>query len=247
MKTFIVAGASSGIGLAVCSKLTGRGDRVIMIARDQKRLEMAAAELGGQEKRPLCFSFDFTKTEEIAAFADEALGSVDADGLVYCVGNGNSQRLRSLTYDVLLPLMKSNFFSFVELLRVMIGRRKSTEKQFNAVAVSSLAATHANARYYTGYTSSKAALEGAIRVLASELALKNCAVSAVKPGYVDTPRIDSDRLMHPDLEQYLRHSGFQPGGIIPPEAVADLIVLMLDSKSMCYTGSIMPVAAGAIS
>ncbi len=247
MKTFVVAGASSGIGLTVCRKLTGRGDRVVMIARDKKRLENAASDLGGPENSHQCVAFDFTKTEEIAEFVKESLGSVDADGLVYCVGNGNSQRLRSLTYGVLLPLMKSNFFSFVELLRVLIGKRANTEKQFNAVAVSSLAATHANARYYTGYTSSKAALEGAIRVLASELALKNCAISAVKPGYVDTSRIESDRLMHPDLERYLRHSGFQPGGIIAPEAVADLIVLMLDSNSMCYTGSIMPVAAGAIS
>lgn len=247
-RCILVTGASSGIGLETCKILASSGYRVVMIARNEEKLKEVCASL------PACtdgsshayFSFDFEKTEKIEEFLRDITAEYKIDGLVYCVGNSNTKRLKDLTIEELLPNMRSNFFSFVELVRVLISLRKGKAEQFNIVAVSSLAATHANTKYYTSYVASKAALEASIRVLASELVIKNCSVCAVKPGYVETPRIEGDKLMHPDLEDHIKKTGFQPGGFIPPSTVAKTIAMLIACDDLSFAGSMIPINAAAI-
>ena len=47
-KTAVVTGGSSGIGLATADMLLGEGARVVICARDEARLESAAADLGSR-------------------------------------------------------------------------------------------------------------------------------------------------------------------------------------------------------
>ena len=47
-KVCVVTGASSGIGLATARKLSAEGARVLLVARDAGRLEVAAARVGGE-------------------------------------------------------------------------------------------------------------------------------------------------------------------------------------------------------
>lgn len=246
-KNFLVVGATSGIGLETSKLLAQNGNRVVLVSRNKEKLESVKNSLITSSESHLSYSFDATQTNLAEKFINEVESQIQIDGFVYCVGNGDSRRLKDLSYDVLLPIMNSNFFTFMEMVRVLIKNRKNKENQFNIVAVSSLASTHANPKYYSAYTASKSALEGAIRVLAPELALKNCAISSVKPGYVDTPRIAADMLIHPDLEKYLKQSGFQPCGIIKPETVAQFISFLLDRTDMSFSGANIPMNAGAIS
>ena len=47
-KLCVVTGASSGIGLATARKLAAEGARVLLVARDAEKLEVAAARVGGE-------------------------------------------------------------------------------------------------------------------------------------------------------------------------------------------------------
>jgi len=246
-KTILVVGATSGIGLETSKLLSQNGDRVVLVSRNKEHLESVKSALNSSKVTHLVYGFDATQTSCAEKLICDICSEISIDGLVYCVGNGDSRKIRDLSYEVLLPIMNSNFFTFMEMVRALIKMRKNKEKQLNIVAVSSLASTHANPKYYSAYTASKSALEGAIRVLAPELALKNCAITSVKPGYVNTPRISADMLIHPDLERYLKQSGFQPCGIIPPETVALFIKFLLDRTDMSFSGANIPINSGAIS
>src|SRR4051794_35500807 len=45
-KSFVVGGASRGIGRAIAAELVGAGGRVLMLSRTPEAVEAAAAELG---------------------------------------------------------------------------------------------------------------------------------------------------------------------------------------------------------
>lgn len=67
--TFIVTGASSGIGRELAQQLAARGHAVIAIARDGQRL----AETARASPRITAIPFDLRKIETIDAFADALL------------------------------------------------------------------------------------------------------------------------------------------------------------------------------
>jgi 3-oxoacyl-[acyl-carrier protein] reductase len=64
-KTVLVTGASKGIGLACAEVFAGEGARVIMVARDQARLEAAAADLSSRHQGPVdTFAADLSQASE---------------------------------------------------------------------------------------------------------------------------------------------------------------------------------------
>jgi uncharacterized oxidoreductase len=77
--TFIVTGASSGIGRELALKLAGRGDRVIAVARDEGRL----TELARISPLIAPAQFDLASTEAIDDFVTALLARHPAiDGLI---------------------------------------------------------------------------------------------------------------------------------------------------------------------
>jgi 3-oxoacyl-[acyl-carrier protein] reductase len=74
-KLCVVTGASSGIGLATARKLSAEGARVLLVARDAEKLEVAAARVGGEY-----IAADVTDAEAdelIIATCAEQMGGID--------------------------------------------------------------------------------------------------------------------------------------------------------------------------
>ena len=59
MKTFLVTGASSGIGAAVSKYLSECGYRVVMVARSEQKLKETAKEMVNE---PILIPFDLKST-----------------------------------------------------------------------------------------------------------------------------------------------------------------------------------------
>ncbi|HYN97689.1 MAG TPA: oxidoreductase [Pilimelia sp.] len=77
-RTFVVTGASSGLGLVTTRALVARGARVVMAVRDEEKARAAAVPLGtapgaGWEVRRL----DLADLDSVRAFADQMHGSHD--------------------------------------------------------------------------------------------------------------------------------------------------------------------------
>ncbi|SDT63869.1 SDR family NAD(P)-dependent oxidoreductase [Actinoplanes derwentensis] len=70
MATIVVTGGSSGVGLAAAKQFAARGDEVILVGRDQRRLSAAVAEvraITGTE--PANFRTDFESLTEVRELA----------------------------------------------------------------------------------------------------------------------------------------------------------------------------------
>jgi short-subunit dehydrogenase len=71
MTTALVTGASSGIGLAFCHELAGRGHHLVIVARDRARLENVSDELRARHGvRVEVLSADLAERDQVQRVAD---------------------------------------------------------------------------------------------------------------------------------------------------------------------------------
>lgn len=128
-----------------------------------------------------------------------------------------------------------NYEAFVELVKYFSERRYST-KGSSIVAISSLASVTCRATALN-YSSSKAAVNAAVKVMAKELGRRSIRVNSILPGYVITPMTAGDRLTN-DVKNT------QPFGFIEPEYIAYMVEFLLSDKAKFITGANIPISGG---
>lgn len=241
-KRILVTGASSGIGLSISKTLSEAGTEVIMVARNPEKLASAAETLGVKEFYPI----DLSDVQNLGAQIETIIKERGPlDGFVHSAGTGTVRPIKMCTYDFMRQMMDINFFSFIEIVRV-ITKKKNFNEGMGIVGISSVAAEEGN-QSKTGYCASKAAMNGAIRCLAKELAPKKIRVNAVMPGITRTAIFnqimdnggDSEDLKGILQRQYL--------GICEPENIAFIVAFLLSEESNFITGSAIAVDSGRLS
>ena len=241
-KRILVTGASSGIGAAVTRTLADAGAEVIMVAKNAEKLASAAESLGVKAFYPIDLSDVASLGAQVEAIIKER-GPLD--GFVHSAGIGTVRPIKMCTYDYMKQMMDINFFSFIEIIRV-ITKKKNFNEGMGIVGISSVAAEEGN-QSKTGYCASKAAMNGAIRCLAKELAPKKIRVNAVMPGITRTAIFDqimdnggdSDDLRGILQRQYL--------GVCEPDNIANTVAFLLSEESNFITGSAVAVDSGRLS
>ena len=107
-------------------------------------------------------------------------------------------------------------------------------------------------REAAAYGASKAALLQALRVAAVELGRDRIRVNAINADQVDTPifrqfvqgRAASRGVSEAEQLETYRGRNLLGVGLIPPEAVADLAVLLASDRLRYTTGAMFPVDGG---
>lgn len=183
MKTVVVTGASSGIGLACAVYLASRGFRVFGASR--------AAPAG-----PLPFThvvMDVTQEASVAhaigAIAAEA-GGVDA--VVQCAGVGYAGAVEDTSVEEARVQFETNFFGALRVLRAALPELRRTRGRM--IHVSSIAG-HVALPFQGLYSASKFALEGLTEALQHELHGSGVGVSLVAPGDFRTGFTDNRRIV----------------------------------------------------
>ncbi len=176
MKSILVTGASSGIGLCVAQGLRARGWRVFATAR--KAEDVARLNVEGLESFPL----DLDDSSSIRAAVDETLrrtgGTLDA--LFNNGGYGQVGAVEDLPRAALRAQFETNLFGWLELTNLIMPAMR--RQGHGRIVMNSSVLGYAAFPYRGAYNAVKFALEGLTDTLRHELHGTGIHVSLVEPG-----------------------------------------------------------------
>ena len=217
----LVTGASSGIGAAVVSALTGRGLTVYAAARREERLDALAKETGCT---PLVV--DLRDTDALY----DALGGLEVDILVNNAGLGRGfEALFEVLPEDIDTTLGTNVLAAVHVVRAvapgMVGRKRG-----HIVNIGSIAGL------YPIKSSIYGASKGAVHLLSQNLRVElqgsGVRVTEICPGRVETEFFQIAVGEEAAKEAY---AGFE---ILLPQDVAAAILYALDTPWRVNIGTI---------
>jgi 3-oxoacyl-[acyl-carrier protein] reductase len=238
-KRALVTGGSGALGSAICEALAADGlDVFIHANRSMDAAEALAQKItaDGGSARALQFDVtDFDATRSVLeALAEEKAFQV----IVNCAGIHDDAvfaGMNSAQWSSVIDVSLNGFFNVTQplmlpMLRTRYGR---------IINISSVAAIAGN-RGQVNYAAAKAALHGATKSLAQEVASRGVTVNVVAPGIIESPMIKG--LF--DAEAVARMVPMKRTGT--PQEVAALVAFLAGKDAGYITGQIISINGGMI-
>lgn len=234
-KTILITGASSGIGASTAKECTEMGATVIITGRNEERLQNTFNSLIGDDNKMI-----------IADVTDDnsLMGLVSAieyiDGAVLCAGIGNMLPISFSTRKKIESVFDTNFFSQVELLR-LLNKKKKLKSESSIVCIASIGGIETHSIGIGAYGASKAAFRSIMKTAAKEFAPK-IRVNCILPGQVETPMVKQGDLTDEQYEAYRKTVPLQR--FAQPLDIALGAVFLLSNASRHITGSDLKIDGG---
>ena len=181
-RTAVVTGASRGIGAAIASALAGQGVRVVMIARNEARLNEAARRLKGSIPVS-CDVSDPKSVEKAAARINAQLGTAP-DILVNNAGIFGVSIVEETKTEFFVETINTNLVGPFLVVRAFLAEMKK-RKSGHILTIGSIA----DRTIFTGnaaYSAAKFGLRAVHEVLRAELRGSGVRTSLISPASTDT-------------------------------------------------------------
>ncbi len=222
-KLALIAGGSSGIGLALASKLAAQGSNVWILGRDQARLDAACQKIEAARKNPAqqvgTISADVTNFEQVSAALERFVGSAGVpDLLVNSAGFAQPGYFAEADVDIFHKHMEINYFGTLHVIKALLPGMIKRGSGY-IVNISSLAGMF-GVYGYSAYGPTKFAIRGLSDTLRYELKEHGIGVSVVFPPDTQTPQLDYETPFKPPVLVELDKSN----KVLTADAVADAIV-----------------------
>nr|WTC14124.1 SDR family NAD(P)-dependent oxidoreductase [Streptomyces anthocyanicus] len=214
-KTWLITGASSGLGKALAEYVLEQGDQVVATASSTRATSELAARY---PQTALAVPLDVTdprqRAEGVRA-AEERFGGIDVlvnNAAIDFIGALEEQEETDYR-----RLFEVNFFGAVALTRAVLPgmRRRGSGTVVNVSSMDGLASLPANGYY----SSSKFALEGFTEALWQEIEPLGLHAMIIQPGSFRTGIENRTRASGPAIEDYAATAGAFRGmmGSLTPE------------------------------
>lgn len=238
-KRALITGGGTGLGFGMAKAFVESGAEVIITGRRSDVLKEACDKLGkGCEFR----TNDIRKLSSLPGMVQEieqTAGPIDI--LVNNAGINLKKNALEVSDDEFQDIIQTNLVGLFALTRE-VARNMVQRKRGSIIMISSMAAMYGLSQV-SAYASSKSAVLGLTRVLASDLSPHNVRVNAIAPGFIESPMLLKALNADPDRKRrILDRTPMKDFG--KPEDVAAAAVYLASDASRFVTGINLPVDGG---
>ena len=220
----VVTGASKGLGRAICDRLIEKNIDVFGLARNVDEVPFAS------------MSCDVSSYESVKAVAQKLKkDGVKVTGLVNAAGIASMNLAVTTPQSVSQKIINTNLLGTIYCCQLisplMLRNKQGSIINFSTIAVA------LGLKGESIYAASKAGVEGFTRSFAREMADFNVKVNCIAPGPIDTSLLKgiTAEQINKIVSQQIIPKQFKP------DAVADLVELLIDSRSDSLSGQVLHV------
>jgi NAD(P)-dependent dehydrogenase (short-subunit alcohol dehydrogenase family) len=244
-KAFLVCGAASDIGQALCMRLSAEGAFLLMTGRSTERLERLRRSLAHPERcavrRCEIDEASFSGLKNAMADFLNCFSLPGFSGGVYCPGLDQRLPLRSLTWAFVDSLLRVNFTGALMTAQLLARREFRLPEGSSIVWISSVSALR-GAPSLSVYAAAKGALISASKSLACELAKFKVRVNCVCAGCLEDHMTgETEKIIPGYLEQMKK---LHPLGLGTADDVTEAVLSLLSGRSRWITGTTLTVDGG---
>ncbi len=247
-KNAVITGASEGIGFAIAEKFVRNGANVILISRNQNKLNRAAKILSKCGTEVHTIAKDLSNIESIKELVfsiNDVWSTIDI--LVNNAGIALFDPMEDVKLDTLDFMINLNVKAPFLLTQGLLPSIKKSKG--NIINISSYFSDRMiSGRPSTIYSLTKGAINSFTKSLANEIGNTGVRVNAIAPGSVNTSLLIKTvrQMTDIDKEKFEKTiSQIYPlGRIGQPDEIADLAIFLSSENSKWMTGSIINIDGG---
>jgi NAD(P)-dependent dehydrogenase (short-subunit alcohol dehydrogenase family) len=238
-RTAVVTGGGRGIGRAIAVALAEAGARVIILGRDQQRLDEACLAFTAHRGSGTMEALPGDLT--IEATVDDLLTRASRiDVLVHnAAAYATYTLLERSNWDDLVPVWNTIVMASLRLTRRVLPLMK-TQRFGRILFVGSVAAS-VGAAGQVAYATAKSSLVGLTRSLACETAGSGITCNLLELGLVDTERFRT--AVPPERRRQLL-TRVPVGRLATPKEIARVATFLTSDDAGYLTGATIPVTGG---
>lgn len=240
-KTALITGCLKGIGHEAMKLFAAHGANVIACCeRQDVKFEAAIGQLSqetGASITPLYFDMSDSEAVKVA-MKSLIMAKRDVDILLNIAGMTRDSLFPMTTLESMKSVFEVNYFSQM-LISQYVGKLMARRKSGSIVFVSSITAMDGNSGQST-YGATKAALIGATKTLATEMAEDNIRVNAVAPGIIKTEMTAA--IPEAAFAALCSRIPMRRAGL--PAEVASVMLFLASDMSSYVTGQVLRIDGG---
>lgn len=238
-KIALITGGGSGIGFGIAEQMIFAGAKVVITGRSEDKLLISKNKLGAN-----CFMYvnDVTEKEkhrDLIVDIENNIGPISI--LINNAGMHCKKNSIETTDEEFQSVMDTNInsvFALIrEVLKFMIPRKKGS-----IINISSMSALYGLPQV-VAYSSSKSALTGLTRTLASEYSHLGIRFNSVAPGFIESQMFRDIMRKDPGREKKIL-SRTPAGRFGTPADIGKAVAFLASDAADFITGVCLPVDGG---
>jgi NAD(P)-dependent dehydrogenase (short-subunit alcohol dehydrogenase family) len=238
-KRALVTGGGTGIGFGICKAFIEAGAQVMITGRREDVLKTAVAALGSQAAYAVGDVADLPSLPGLVKGIEEGWGPIHI--LVNNAGINMKKTALEVSDEEFQRIIQTNLNGLFAMTRE-VGRHMQQRGSGSIINITSMAAMY-GLPLVAGYASSKTAVLGLTRTLASDLAPVGIRVNAIAPGFIESEM--TKKALDADPVRKGKALGRTPMGKMGlPEDIGWAAVYLASEAAKFVTGVNLPVDGG---